>query len=161
MTKEMKHVVWEWLPGVIAGFFPLLIFLFVSAQATVPQGDIAATTKWWENFHDGLVEHLIVLGIVTSAVSTLNSFPRLFSLNREDTPLGEGSLILVMLTVLILVFSVVMYALQQAKAADTHSLWTGNFWLAAGLAVVPAVTTYYVEVTIANLRMKRDAAKAT
>lgn len=159
MTQNFKHVIWEWLPGVVAGLIPLLVFLFVSVQADGPTNP-TELGLWWKSFYDGLLEHLIVLGIVTSAVSTFTSFPRLFSLNREDNPLGQGSLVLVMLITIVLIFSVAMYVMSEARATEMHSVLTGTFATAVGLAVAAAATSYYIEVTIANLRLKGAASAA-
>ena len=138
-------VVLGWLPGVVAGLMPLAVFLLVKAQATPAPNAKAADLS--ALFWDGLVGHLVVFSIVASSVSTFTSFPRLFASSQEkDTPIGPASLILVMLITLILVFSVAMYVLEEARITE-------NGFLAGALLMAATVaTSFYMEVAIANLR---------
>jgi hypothetical protein len=146
MSQELKQVIWEWLPGVVAGLIPLVVFLLVASQTGgMSHDDPAAAAR---HFHDGLVGHLLVFGIVTSSVSTFTAFPRLFSHSREGEPIGQQSLGLVMVITLILVFSVALYVLQEARVASGERI-------IASLVIVGSaiVTSLYIEFSIANLRL--------
>lgn len=156
MTKELKRIVWEWLPGVVAGLMPLLVFVLVKSQATsLPTAGnaVVAALEATQRLHDGLAEHLIVFSIVTSTVSTFTSFPRLFANNQEDAPIGQASLGLVMLMTLILVLSVAMYVLHEANFSDASTIWPSVL-----LVIVTLITSLYIEVAIANVRLARRAA---
>ena len=157
MRKELKRVVWEWLPGLVAGLIPLAVFLLVSVEAIVPTG--VNPEQWWASFCSSLVDHLLIVAIVTSAVSTFTAFPRLFAFNRDDFPLGEGSLVLVMVITILLVFSVAMYVLRQSHGMQDGSFLDSGLWVAVGLALAAAATSYYLEVTIANLRFNHSQQK--
>lgn len=154
MTRDMKNVIWEWLPGVVAGIIPLLIFLAVSANGHVPPGADETYRKFAsDRFWDGLLGHLFVFSMVTSAVSTFTSFPRVFAKREENTPIGEASLGLVMCITLILIFSVVMYVMEEARElGETTGWWP--FVIAFLLMAAAATASFYMEVTIANLRLR-------
>lgn len=161
MTKELKRVIWEWLPGVVAGLMPLLVFMLVKSQVlpiaagkTADAALLAAAAE--HRFYQGLGEHLIVFSIVTSTVSTFTSFPRLFANSQVDAPIGQASLGLVMLITLILAFSVAMYVLHEAGVTNTNTLWPS-----ATLVLATLVTSLYMEFAIANIRLSRAAAKET
>ena len=146
MSQELKRVIWEWLPGVVAGLIPLVVFLLVASQTGgTPQADPAAAAL---HYHDGMVGHLLVFAIVTSSVSTFTAFPRLFSYSREGEPIGQQSLGLVMVITLILVFSVALYVLQEARVASGQTI-------VASLVIVGSaiLTSLYIEFSIANLRL--------
>lgn len=138
---------WDWLPGVVAGFIPLFVFILVHVSVVLPtdaaQGESARILG-------GLTEHLLVFCIVSSCVSTFTSFPRLFFYRESETPLGLGALGLMMLTTLILVFSVAIYALHEAL--DTRSVALGGGIV---LALVTLWSTLYMELAIANVRLRR------
>jgi hypothetical protein len=146
MSTELKRVIWRWLPGVFAGIVPLLIFLVVASQLSAPSPVAAAAMT--RHFHAELVGHLLIFGIVTCTVSIVASFPRLFSFSNEGDPIGMASLGLVMLITFIMALSLVLYALLEARVTDGHSQAAG--WLIVGSAVV---TSFYIEVAIANLRL--------
>lgn len=57
-----------------------------------------------------------------------------------------------MLMTLILVLSSVLYALLEARVTDGHITAAG--W---GLVLAALLTSLYIEVAIANLRLNRDA----
>lgn len=81
MSAEFKRVIWRWLPGAVAGLFPLAIFVVVASMTfSAPNGGPAIDR------HIGLVNHLLVFGIVTSCVSTFTAFPRLFAYNPGFSP---------------------------------------------------------------------------
>jgi len=153
VTKALKSVIWEWLPGVVAGFMPLFVFLLARSQTSAVVGNPAHPAM---PFADGFLEHLVVFSIVTSCVSTFTSFPRLFAYNREDAPIGQASLGLVMLITLILVISVAMYALKEAHVLNTDNVVPGVLLVLATL-----ITSIYMEIAIANVRLARLAPKAT
>jgi hypothetical protein len=163
VTKDFKRVVWEWLPGVVAGFMPLFVFILVKAHVIPPvppeatkspeaMAHFAKVTAG--HFWYGLTEHLIVFSIVASSVSTFTSFPRLFSESLEDAPIGRASLGLVMAITLILVFSVAMYALHEARVTGNGVTWTAGIVVLVTLGV-----SLYMEFAIANLRLARHAAR--
>ena len=161
VTKELKSVIWEWLPGMVAGIIPLLIFLAVSMNGHLPVGgdelyEIYVADRFW----NGLLGHLLVFSMVTSAVSTFTSFPRVFAKRRENSPIGEASLGLVMCITLILVFSVVMYVMQEDRDLGNRSGW-GALVIAVLLVVAAAIASFYMEMTIANLRFKGHLSKGT
>jgi uncharacterized BrkB/YihY/UPF0761 family membrane protein len=153
MTKELKKVVWQWLPGMVAGIIPLLIFLAVSMNKGLGYTDEISRTFEGYRFWDGLVGHLLVFGIVTSSVSTFTAFPRVFAKRTEDSAIGDASLGLVMCITLVLIFSVVMYVMQEAREVGTAIGW-GALLVAALLVVAAAIASFYMEMTIANLRFK-------
>jgi hypothetical protein len=136
---------------------PLMVFMLVKAQvvpSAPPTG--AAVNEALARFWDGLTEHLIVFSIVTSCVSTFTSFPRLFSYSLEDAPIGRASLGLVMLITLILVFSVAMYTLHEARVTGAGAAWPASL-----LVLVTLATSFYMEFAIANVRLARREAHAT
>ncbi|HVU28767.1 MAG TPA: hypothetical protein VHE36_00065 [Sphingomicrobium sp.] len=122
----MKDVVWDWLPGFAAGLIPLVIFLFVSAMAAPPAKE--TPDQWWKHFNNGLVDHLIILGLVTSAVSTFTTFPKLFKGSKPP----EGAPVLMIVVIVTLVISVSMYVLREASAAPIASLWGNGFGVIFG-----------------------------
>lgn len=128
---------------------PLLVFLLVRFAVTAPaitNLNAHDSRQLW----DGLTEHMLIFSIVTSCVSTFTSFPRLFFYREEETPLGLGALGFVLLTTLILVFSVAIYALHEA--VDTRDT---AFWGGLALLVVTLAATFYMEVALANVRLRR------
>jgi FtsH-binding integral membrane protein len=152
MSQDLKEVIWEWLPGVVAGLIPLVVFLLVANQVPPPHGDPAAAAQ---HYREGMVGHLLVFGIVTSSVSTFTAFPRLFSYRSDGEPMGQQSLGLVMMITLILVFSVALYVLQEARVTNGQTVF-------AGLVIVGSaiLTSLYIEFSIANLRLARRVRRA-
>jgi hypothetical protein len=161
MTREMKGVIWEWLPGVAAGFMPLFVFLLVKAQAMPDPhltGAAAAQAAHLASARTigGLAEHLVVFAIVTSTVSTFTTYPRLFARGRADPTIGPASLGLVMLMTFMLVFSTAEYVLHESSYSEPSSFWQGGL-----LALATLILSFYMEVTIANVSMARNAGSAT
>jgi hypothetical protein len=154
VTEELKVVLWDWFGALLAGAIPLLIFLFVSAEAIVPGGQSA--TAWWSKFYSELVNHLLVISIVTSTVSTFASVPRL--VKGRGSP--DGALTLIMVVTIVLVISVAMYVLRQTNVAPIVSLWGVGFLSALGLVLAAAVTSYYLAVTVTNLSLRRTGRNA-
>lgn len=148
MTRAIRVVVWDWLPGFAAGLIPLLVFLFVSVEASPPPTETAP--QWWAKFDSGLVDHLLILAMVTSAVSIFSSFPRLF----RGAKRVQGSLVLMILVTVTLVMSVAMYVLREANAAPAASLSGNSFSMCLGLALAASVISYYLEVTVTNLGLR-------
>lgn len=147
MKSETKRVVLDWLPGVVAGLMPMGVFFLVKSQMVLPAGTKPEQAD--QAFRAGLTEHLVVFSIVASAVSTFTAFPRLFSTSHEDdSPIGPASLGYVILITLILVFSVAMYVLQEAGVTE-HSYAPGLL-----LLIATVVTSFLMEVAIANLRLR-------
>lgn len=159
MTKDLKKVVWQWLPGMVAGIIPLLIFLAVSMNRRVHDPDemyrAYASFRFWEGF----VGHLLVFGIVTSSVSTFTSFPRVFAKRKENSAIGDASLGLVMCITLVLIFSVVMYVMQEGREPGETVGW-GAFVVACLLVGAAAIASFYMEMTIANLRFRGSLTRA-
>jgi hypothetical protein len=148
VTKELKDVIWTWLPGFVAGLVPLVVFLLVSSQVSdvvVPKDHIPV-----HHYLDGWIGHLLVLGMVTSAVSTFTAFPRLFAQRGASPDAGLGLLVVMTLT---LVVSVAFYVLFEARLSQSHMIYWALF--VAGLAWI---CSFYVELAIANVSLirKRD-----
>lgn len=100
----------------------------------------------------GFAEHLVIFAIVTSTVSTFTTYPRLLARGVPSATIGFASLGLVMMMTFMLVLSTAEYVLHESSFSEPSAIWPSLF-----LALATAITSFYMEVTIANVTLARAA----
>jgi len=149
MRETVREIFWNWLPGLVAGLMPMLAFLLVNLEVKAPE--LPPRHPPIYPFYIGLVGHLFILSIVTAAVSIYSSLPRLFSEPHRATRSREASLYFAILLTLILVTSVTLYALFEARVARAHMLaWSGT------IAAFAACVSFLIELAIVNIRLSTN-----
>jgi len=146
VQTETKAVVWEWLPGIVAGLMPLVVYgivVTVIPEEMPPHHPVVHVVR------NGWIAHLLVWSIVTSTVSTLMAYPRLFSFRQQGAAAGGASLGLVMLNTLMLVFSVALYTLHETRLVKVDLTITAIIFTSA-----IGFTSLIIEFVIANLRIR-------
>lgn len=152
--KQTKRVIWDWLPGIVAGLMPLCIFGVVSMYVTaigLPEGHPDVME---DMIRDGWVGHLLVLSIVTSTVSTFTAYPRLFMEKEAGAQIGGGSLMFVMLNTLILILSAVLYAIHELHLPREIALRVAGI-----VAIFAAAVSLYLEFAISNHQLQRNKSR--
>ncbi len=130
---------WEWLPGVVAGGLPMVVFLI---GATFPSPAERATMD------RQFIAHMLILAIANSSVSIMSSFARL--LRGEVTNFltgGRGPLGLMVLTIAILLYVTALY--DRAEGGHDGLIM---LLMAVGGLVTSLCVSLYLEVAIARLR---------
>lgn len=145
MKRAIYAALWEWSPGVVAGLFPLLIFLL---SAGMP-GHVSTHSNSgpYTDFTNELLAHMLVLGIVSCAVTVVTSFARLLT-GRIPNFLrdGRGPVGLVMLLLFALMYMGALYTSHQ-NGHRGPPMWTLTLLgLGASLTI-----SLYMEFAIARM----------
>lgn len=142
MRKAIVIAIWEWAPGVVGGALPLMVFVLAGAFRHL-EGEATPHQL-------AFLSHLCVMAIVTSSVSVITSFGRILTGKIPNFLRdGKGPLLLVMLLLITLAYSLVLYALVEAKVANQPT--SGLYWLSWWGLSASLVSSLYMEVAIARL----------
>ena len=140
MSKAIWEAIWEWIPGVVAGGLPMMVFIVC---------DVLAVSNGSQHTDNGnaFAAHMLILAIANSSVSAVTSFSRLVR-GRVPNFLrdGRGPVLMIILILVILAYVTALYALLEGGTGGELM-----YRLALGGLVGSLLTSLYMEFTIARL----------
>ncbi len=152
LKRAITEAIWEWLPGVVAGWLPFMMFLIGAPFADRHTPKLALEVS--QHLTSGMTVHMLILGITNSTVSIVMAFWKLYSMELPQyLRSARRPVASVMISLAILLYQTSLYAWQEWGPTGPAMIWIAGVGLFSSLVI-----SLYLEFSVASLRARARVA---